>query len=169
MLKFSRLTILLVFMVSVLVGLGSSKALAESCQPKQDILGLPTWYKFLDGRVEHDVSDPTIERCVPLLSCEAGDGEHLEAQENCKADSNVDASKIWLIGLAIIEIMLRLGGIMAIGFIIYGGYKYILSQGEPDKTKGARQTIVNAFIGLIITILASVSVNFLAKVLQTKL
>jgi hypothetical protein len=66
------------------------------------------------------------------------------------------------VALALFEIILRLGGLVAVGFVIYGGFQYILSQGEPDRLKGARGTIINALIGLAITISATVIVNLVA-------
>lgn len=69
---------------------------------------------------------------------------------------------IWLIVAAIIDILLRVGAILAVIFIIYGGIKYITSQGSPEQTNAAKNTILNAVIGLIVTILASVVVGFIA-------
>jgi hypothetical protein len=114
-----------------------------------DLLGIPTWYQYLDGKWDGNEDDP---RCVPQL--------------NTDGQGGIDLASAWLIGLAIIEIMLRLAGLVAIGYVIFGGFKYITSQGSPDATKSARQTIINAFIGIVITIIAGVSVNFVAKLLQ---
>jgi ABC-type Fe3+ transport system permease subunit len=69
---------------------------------------------------------------------------------------------IWLIVAAIIEIMLRIAGIVAVVLVIYGGIQYITSQGEPDKTTKARSTIINALTGLAIAILAASIVAFVA-------
>jgi hypothetical protein len=69
---------------------------------------------------------------------------------------------VWLIVAAIIEILLRAASIVAVVVVIYGGVEYIISRGEPDKTNKARWTILNAAIGLAISILAAVIVNFIA-------
>lgn len=108
---------------------------AAACQPGDGggFLGMPTWYKYLDGE---EVSG----KCTVVFDPTA----------------TADIGKILL---AAVEIILRIGGLVAIAFIIYGGFRYILSQGEPDKAKTARQTIINALIGLIITILATAIVN----------
>ncbi len=52
--------------------------------------------------------------------------------------------------------ILALGGMVAFLFLIWGGIKYMLSQGDPKAVTSARSTIVSAIIGLII--LASVFV-----------
>ena len=62
---------------------------------------------------------------------------------------------IGLVALGILDIVLRLAGFAASIYIIYGGIQYITSQGEADKTKHALQTIVNAFVGLVISIVAA--------------
>lgn len=65
--------------------------------------------------------------------------------------------------LALIEILLRLGVYVAVAYIIYGGFIYLTSQGEPDRAKAAQQTISNAIIGLIIAILATGVVAFIGR------
>ncbi len=62
--------------------------------------------------------------------------------------------------LNIVNIAIQIGGYVAVGFVIWGGIKYILSQGDSGKTASAKTIIQNALIGLLI-VLASVSiVNF---------
>ena len=43
---------------------------------------------------------------------------------------------------------------LAVAFIIYGGYKYMISAGSPDGMTGAKKTIMNAVIGLVLSIAA---------------
>jgi hypothetical protein len=59
---------------------------------------------------------------------------------------------IWTIVLNVVEIILNLVGYVSVGFIIYGGYKYMISAGSPDGMVAARKTILNAVIGLVISI-----------------
>lgn len=44
---------------------------------------------------------------------------------------------------------------------MYGGFQYLISQGEADKIAGARKTILNAIIGLAIAMLATGIVAFI--------
>ncbi len=108
---------------------------AAACQGG-DFLGFPKWYKYLDG-----ITDPVTKICSPRLS---------------------NINDIYLIVAAIIEVMLRAGTLIAVGFVIFGGIEYILSQGEPEKTTRARKTITNALIGLVISLSASAAVAFFA-------
>ena len=70
---------------------------------------------------------------------------------------------IWRIGLNIVEIILNAVGYAAVGFIIYGGYKYMISAGSPEGMVAARKTIMNASIGLVISIAAVAIVNTIAE------
>lgn len=72
-------------------------------------------------------------------------------------------SDVLLVGLAVVDDMLRIAGFVAIGFIIYGGVVYLTSQGSPDATGKAQTTIQNALIGLVICIMAIALVTFLGS------
>ena len=45
---------------------------------------------------------------------------------------------------------------LILGFVIWGGYLYMFSSGDPGKVATAKKTLTNAFIGLAITISATV-------------
>ncbi len=66
-----------------------------------------------------------------------------------------------LILLAVVDDLLRLAGLIAVGFVIYGAIQYITSQGEPEKTGKAQSTITNALIGLAVSIIAVSAVSYL--------
>ena len=66
-----------------------------------------------------------------------------------------------LILLAVLDMLFIVGGMVAVVFVIIGGVQYITSQGQPENTKNARGTVINALIGLAITIIAATLVNWL--------
>jgi hypothetical protein len=68
-----------------------------------------------------------------------------------------------LIGLAILDILLRIAGIVAIIFVIYGGVQLITSAGSPEGAAKARGTILNALIGLLIAVIAVAFVAFVGN------
>ncbi len=70
----------------------------------------------------------------------------------------------WLILAGIIDILLRIGTFVAIGYFIYGAIRMVTSQGSPEGVKGARDTMVNSMIGLLITIMASWFLGYFVKV-----
>lgn len=114
-----------------------------SCTPAQSVWGIPTWYKYLEG-----YTDPATGACSPLYQ------------------QDFDITKINSlagIGLAAVEILLRLVAVTAIIWLVYGGFQYLISQGEPDRTKSAKDTIMNAIIGIFIATFASVIVVFVGR------
>lgn len=79
----------------------------------------------------------------------------------------LDLSVLLLVGLGIIDILLRVGALISVGFIIYAGVQYVTAQGEPDKAKRALGTIINSLVGLGITIAAAAIVSFIGNRIGT--
>jgi ABC-type Fe3+ transport system permease subunit len=88
--------------------------------------------------------------------------KYIRDPNNCSVVKIDNINDVWLIVAAVIEILLRVAGIVAVGFVIYGGFQYLTSQAEPDKVNKAKNTIINALVGLMIAILASAIINFIA-------
>lgn len=65
----------------------------------------------------------------------------------------------------IIEYALYLSAVIAVIFIIYGGYQYIFSGGSDEKAKDGRKTLTNALIGLTIIVFAFIIVQVVYKFL----
>lgn len=96
--------------------------------------GLPKWYKYLDGQ-------GSGVNCSPVLG---------------------GINDLWLVLLAIIEILLRVAILVAIGFMLYGGIKFITSRGNPDKINTARNTVQDSLVGIVIAVAATAIVSFIA-------
>ena len=109
-------------------------AVAKPCTNGGGFLGFPSWYEYLPGHVVNG-------QCTPSIA---------------------SLSNIWLIVAAVIEILLRVAAIVAVVFVLYGAFSYVTSQGQPDGTAKARDTIVNAMIGLAIAVMAAAIVGYLA-------
>ena len=54
-------------------------------------------------------------------------------------------------------------GIISVIMLIYGGLRYVVSGGDSKKVTDAKNTILYAIIGLIISLLAYAIVNFVLK------
>lgn len=65
-----------------------------------------------------------------------------------------------------LTLVFGIAGAVAFLIIIYAGIQYILSRGEPEKTKKARDTIIYAAVGLGIAVLAFSIVTFVTKVVS---
>lgn len=107
-----------------------------SCQNSDPgFFDFPTWYTYLET-------------------------EEIEGRCSINMEFPEDLPKILL---AAFEIILRISGLLAVGFVMVGAFQYMLSQGDPEKTKGARRTIVNSLVGLAIAIFSTAMVSIIAR------
>lgn len=65
--------------------------------------------------------------------------------------------------IRIIEILLAIAGLIAVIFLIVGGFRYVTAGGNEEASESAKKTITNAIIGIIIIILAFVIVRVIAN------
>jgi len=59
----------------------------------------------------------------------------------------------------VLEFALKMAFLIIVGFIAYGGFRWIFSLGKEENLKAGQQIITNAIIGLIIILTAWVIVN----------
>lgn len=117
------------------------------------------------------INTPLASAATPQLqfaTCTSGDFFGFPSWDSC-LPKRVDGSPainslsdIWLIAFPIVESMIRAAAYIAVGYIIWGGIKFIKSQGEPGEITQARSIIQNAVIGLVICILSVTVVRFIA-------
>lgn len=110
-----------------------------SCSFSKDsaLFGIPTWYEYMPGVVEADNS------CHPSFT---------------------NIMDVWLIVLAVVDILLRIAAIIAVFMIIYGGAMYMTSMGSPETAGHARKVIINSLVGLMITVMATFLITFTAGI-----
>lgn len=106
-------------------------------------LGIKPWY---DGLIDSDgnILQPVETESVTQTSC-----------------------FIWTAVANVSSSISSVAAILAIGFVIYGGYLYIFSGGDAGKTAAGRKTLYAAFIGLAIIVLANVIFNTIRIVLNS--
>lgn len=73
--------------------------------------------------------------------------------------------KISTLIIQIISILLAVAGLIAVIFLIVGGFRYITAGGNEESSEAAKKTITNAIIGIVIIILAFVIVRVIANAL----
>lgn len=71
----------------------------------------------------------------------------------------------WQIALNVLADMMVVVGYLAIGFLIYGGFLYMMSNGDSARINKGKSTIVSAIIGVAIAILAQLIVNVISEIL----
>lgn len=108
---------------------------------KDSTLGIPHWYRGLvDGNCE-------------ILT------------EKISSEGGLRSGAIKIV-LNVAEILTRLAAISSVALIIYSGFIYITSIGMAQRVESAKTTLTNAIIGLAISILATVIVNFIFNLLK---
>ncbi len=107
-----------------------------------NFLHIPHWWEYL-GKGQLD----GLGNCTPQLATSAAGSIH----------------GILAIGLAIIDILLHVAGLIVVAYVIIAGIQYILSTGNAEKTQDALRRIINASIGLAIVLTATATVTFLGN------
>lgn len=65
----------------------------------------------------------------------------------------------------LIQGLLGVAGLLAVFFIIYGGFQYLTSRGDQELAESGKRTVTNAIIGLAIIIFSYVIVVVIANAL----
>jgi TRAP-type C4-dicarboxylate transport system permease small subunit len=102
-------------------------------------LGLIPWYQYLPL---HPAPDCTL---------------------NLDLTSYSNWNQLWLVAMAVVDDLLRLAGLIAVAIVIWGGIKLMTSSGNPQNVKQARETLLNAAIGIAIAAIAINVVNYLGN------
>lgn len=98
------------------------------------LFGFPSWHQYI---------------------CE-GDGiRDIDFEEN--------PGEIWLIGVAILEILIRAAGVITFFFLVYSGLRFVTSQGDSQGVADARRGLIGSLIGLGIAIIAVGTINYLGN------
>ena len=122
---------------------------ATASEPKEDCKNpsplFPAWYDGLckDGKIKSPAdmgvgADGTAE----------GTGQKFGAW-------------IGVIAMNIVKMIMVVVGYVSLGFIIWGGFKYMLSGDSSSGTVAARKTIQNAIIGLVVSIMSVALITFI--------
>lgn len=61
----------------------------------------------------------------------------------------------------VVSLLLFLVGVLSVIMLIFGGLRYIISRGESKAVEAAKNTILYAIVGLVVSILSYAIVNFI--------
>lgn len=63
----------------------------------------------------------------------------------------------------VINALVVVAGIVALFMIVWAGYKFVMSEGDPEKISSARKTLIYAIAGLIFVFLSFFFLNVIAE------
>jgi hypothetical protein len=86
-----------------------------------------------------------------------------DALGQCSISSFSFPGDLLAIGLAVLDILLRLAGFIAVMSIIYAGFQHQFTGGDPQKAAAARKRLVNSLLGLAIALTATALVTFVGR------
>jgi hypothetical protein len=100
---------------------------------------------------------PVFAQHVPVLSTQEGFGVVPSFEGIPDSAGGFD-----LVGIlqTIVNVFLAIVGIVAVIVIIIAGFRLVISGGDEDALRAARQQILYAVIGLLVIVLSVVIVNF---------
>lgn len=81
--------------------------------------------------------------------------------KDAEATGNALGTWILIIVMNVVKTLLTVVGYVALAFVIWGGFKYMTQGDSAQGTAGARKTIQNAVIGLVISIMSVAIINFI--------
>ena len=73
---------------------------------------------------------------------------------------------IWTIVMNVVSMVLGIVGYLAIFMVIWGGYQYMMAQGDPGKLAAGKKTVTNAVIGMGLVLTASLISGAVADVIS---
>lgn len=149
------------FMTSVLVARPAHAADEKTLACSKTFLGFPTWHKYL-VKTTDEVKDPITNE--PVIDPRTGSPK-LTCDIVVPGDNFLKGNTPWLIGAAVIEMLLRFVALGAVIMVISGGFKIMTSNGSPDAVTTGRNSIFNALIGLAIAVVATTLVSYLINTL----
>jgi hypothetical protein len=63
----------------------------------------------------------------------------------------------------VLKLVFGFAGAVALIIIVLGGFKYVISQGNPQETAKAKNTIIYAIIGLVVCLAAFSIISFVIQ------
>jgi|SRR5581483_955464 len=86
---------------------------------------------------------------------------------NCLESGVATLSCLPILFQNVVSGLIIVAGLVALSFIIYAGYKYIFSSGDPKKIDEAKHTITYGIIGLLVVLLSFFILNLIATLTGT--
>ncbi len=83
---------------------------------------------------------------------------YCHVEENPQSEEALTSNVVKIASNILVDISI-LSAYLVLGFVIYGGYLYMFSSGDPTKAANSRKVLTRAFIGLAIVLLANVILN----------
>jgi hypothetical protein len=102
--------------------------------------------------------------CTSELQSQIGKGVDgatgAPAGSTCSDVGDTGAGSLQAVAKKVVNIFSIIVGIVAVIFVIYGGFRYITSGGDSSSVGNAKNTLIYALVGLVIVALAQLIVHY---------
>ncbi len=65
--------------------------------------------------------------------------------------------------VSLLNLIISLTALLAVGYLVYAGFLYILSRGEGDKAERAQKVIIYTLVGLVIVFISPLIIRFILE------
>lgn len=120
----------------------------DDCNRKTFLFFKPWYAGICEGKGEDAEIVPVCQKDEDECKAEFGEKKYVSLQ-----------TFVWTIVLNVIFDLTLAIGYIAMVMMVYGGYLYIMSQGDPAKMAKGKRTLVTAITGVVLGLTASVLVN----------
>lgn len=63
----------------------------------------------------------------------------------------------------LVNALIIIAGVVCVFLIMWAGYKFIMSEGDPEKVATARKTFIYALVGFLVVLMSFFFLNFIAE------
>jgi type IV secretion system pilin len=95
---------------------------------------------------------------LPVLARAQGDG-----LTGTPVPSGTAQGDLASVILNLVNYVLAIVGVIALAYLVYGGFRYITSAGNEETIEEAKRIIFNAIIGIVVIGVAAALVNFVIR------
>lgn len=108
-------------------------------------------------------TDSSTSACPPGLTPSNGSSLCMPASQF--SGGVASSQTLWDLAFKIITFLLAFAGIVAVAVIIIGGFWYLTSAGNEERSEKGKKALINAVIGLVVVILAEALVTIISNAL----
>lgn len=113
------------------------------------------------GLLSTPLAASAVDFIDPACKGEAAVSEYCKQAQSSKGKNAVLGGDG--IFVKIMRLMIMISGVISVIMVVIGGIKYVTSNGDPKGAQSAKNTILYAIIGLVLTLLAATIVAFVAS------
>jgi hypothetical protein len=111
---------------------------------------------------------PAFASLLPTCPQQNVDCSSAAWKDNCACCGGCQLTDALKVVLTVSDIMVKILGVVALVFFVYGGFIWVISAGDSNKIKQGQQILIGTIVGMIIVLAAYAAVKFLEDSLNVR-